>query len=181
MVPSLCDLGYVMKPVLAIDAKASDHILHRQGIGRLKHIDVTYFWIHDEVRSKRLRVRRVRSEGNVADLSTKALSKAVISKHSMTLVCVNMTEEKADDVQQDVAMFGTSDQVQVFETGGRAVILQNSVGDHAKHQHQQQWQRQRKKGLQVLYIFDTVDAYAGQEPKKFDGKAGIDDQGGVGH
>ena len=36
----LKDLGYEMKPVLAIDAKATEHILHRQGIGKLKHTDV---------------------------------------------------------------------------------------------------------------------------------------------
>ena len=38
----LKDLGDAMKPVLAIDAKATEHILHRQGIGRLKHVDVAY-------------------------------------------------------------------------------------------------------------------------------------------
>ena len=38
----LKDLGYEIKPVLAIDAKATEHILHRQAIGRLKHIDVAY-------------------------------------------------------------------------------------------------------------------------------------------
>ena len=54
------DLGYEMKPVLALDAKATEHILHREGIGRLQHVDVAYLWMQDEVRSKRLRVRRVR-------------------------------------------------------------------------------------------------------------------------
>ena len=71
------DLGYEKKPVLAIDAKATEHILHRQGIAKLKHIDVAYLWILDEVRSRRLQVRRVKSEDNVADLGTKPLSKAV--------------------------------------------------------------------------------------------------------
>ena len=42
IVSLLRDLGYEMKPVLAIDAKATEHILHRQGIGKLKHIDVAY-------------------------------------------------------------------------------------------------------------------------------------------
>ena len=37
IVSLLRDLGYEMKPVLAIDAKATEHILHRQGIGKLKH------------------------------------------------------------------------------------------------------------------------------------------------
>ena len=67
------DLGYEKKPVLAIDAKATENILHRQGIGKLKHIDVAYLWIQDEVRSQRLKVRRVRSEDNIADLGTKPL------------------------------------------------------------------------------------------------------------
>ena len=61
----LKDLGYEMKPVLAIDAKATEHVLHRQGMCRLKHIDVASLWMQDEVRSKRLRVRRVDSEANV--------------------------------------------------------------------------------------------------------------------
>ena len=88
----LKDLGCEMKPVLAIDANATENIFHRQGIGRLKHIDVTYLWMQDEVRSKRLRVRRVNSEENVADLGTKPLSKAVTAKHCFTLSYVNMAE-----------------------------------------------------------------------------------------
>ena len=56
------DFGFAVKPVLAIDAKATEHILHRQGIGRLKHIDVAYLWVQDEIRSQRIQVRRVRSE-----------------------------------------------------------------------------------------------------------------------
>ena len=34
IVSLLKDLGYEMKPLLAIDAKATEHILHKQGIGR---------------------------------------------------------------------------------------------------------------------------------------------------
>ena len=56
IVSLLRDLGYEMKPVMAIDAKATEHILHRQGFGRLRHIDVAYLCMQDEVRSKGLRV-----------------------------------------------------------------------------------------------------------------------------
>ena len=96
IVSLLKDLGYEMKPVLATDAMAKEHILHRQGIGRLKHIDVAYFWMQDEVRYKRLRVRRVKSEENVADLGTKPLSKAVIAKHCVTLRYVSRTARRSD-------------------------------------------------------------------------------------
>ena len=34
------DLGFAVKPVLNIDAKATEHVLHTRGIGKLKHIDV---------------------------------------------------------------------------------------------------------------------------------------------
>ena len=77
----------------AIDAKATEHILHGQGIGKLKHIGVACLWMQDKIRSKRLRVRRVKSEENVAYLGTKPLSKAVIAKHCLALGYVNMTEE----------------------------------------------------------------------------------------
>ena len=84
------DLGFAVKPVLNIDAKATEHILHRQGIGKLKHIDVAYLWVQDDIRSQRLLVHRVRSEENDADLGTEPLSKAVIAKHCLTLGYVNV-------------------------------------------------------------------------------------------
>ena len=38
----MCDLGFAVKPVLIIDAKATEHTLHRHGIGKMKHIDVAH-------------------------------------------------------------------------------------------------------------------------------------------
>ena len=84
------DLGFAVKPVLNTDAKATEHILHRQGIGKLKHTDVAYLWAQDDIRSQRMRVHRTRSGEHVADLGTKPLSKAVIAKHCLTLGYVNM-------------------------------------------------------------------------------------------
>ena len=52
----MCDWGFAVYPVLFIDAKVAEHILHRQGIGKLKHMDVAYLWVQDEIRSQRMRV-----------------------------------------------------------------------------------------------------------------------------
>ena len=71
-----------MKLVLAIDVKATEHFLHREGIGRLKNLGVADLWIQDKVRSNVLRVCRVKSEENVKVLSTKELSKASAAQHS---------------------------------------------------------------------------------------------------
>ena len=94
------DLGQEKKPVLTIDAKATEHILHRQGIGKLKHIDVAYLWIQDEIRSRRLQVRRIKSEDNIADLGTKPWSKAVITKHCTTMGYVSMEQDEDQMGQQ---------------------------------------------------------------------------------
>ena len=67
----MCDLGFAVKPVLIIDAKATEHILHRHGIGTMQHIDVAHLCLQDEVKSNRLTVRRVKSEDNLADFGTK--------------------------------------------------------------------------------------------------------------
>ena len=76
--------------------------LHRQGTGRLKHMDVAYVWVQDGVGSK---ILRVNEKENVPDLGTKALSKAVIMNHSVTQGDVNMTEKEVEVVQRNVATF----------------------------------------------------------------------------
>ena len=115
----LKDLGYEMKPVSAIDAEATKHILHRQGIGKL-----TYLWMQDEIRSKTLRVRSVKSEEHVADLGTKPLSKAVIAKYCLTLGCVNMAEGNVKSKCNDVAMFR--------DFGSAVSLQQQTAGDHVQ-------------------------------------------------
>ena len=104
------------KQVLAIDAKATEHILHRQGIGKLKHIDGSH----------RMRVRRVRSEDNVADLGTKPLSKAVIAKHRLALGYVNMNQENVQMDRQIVAM--------LCDFGSAVSSQQQAAGDHVQEQ-----------------------------------------------
>ena len=54
IVSLLRDLGCEMKPLLPIDAKATEHIFHRHGIGKLKHIDVAYLWMQDEIAESRV-------------------------------------------------------------------------------------------------------------------------------
>ena len=139
IVSLLKDLGYEKNPVLAIDAKATEHILHRKGIGKLKHIDVAYLWIQDEVRSQRLKVRRVRYEDNIADLGTKPLSKAVIAKHCLTMGYVNMSQESAQTVDHSWRDQGIS--------------VQHTAGDHvqkaisSKPQQQKRPQQRQRTGL----------------------------------
>ena len=70
----------------------------------MKHIDVAYLWMQDEVSSKWLRERRVKSEENVAALRTKPLSKAETATHRVMS-----------------AMFWDYGSIQMIVTGGRTV------------------------------------------------------------
>ena len=88
----MCDLGFAVKPVLFVDAKGTEHILHRHGIGKMKHIDVVHVWLQDEVKSNRLRVRRVKSENNLVDIGTKATSNKIIRKHAISMGYIDAQE-----------------------------------------------------------------------------------------
>ena len=139
--------------MLAIDAKATGHILHWQGIGKLKHKEVAYLCVQDEIRSERLRVRRVRSEEKVADLGTKALSTAVIAKHCLALGYVNMNQENVQMDRQIVAMF--------WDFGSAVSSQQQAAGDDVQRapsrdpqqQKQPQHLQQRQQAGQELVLW----------------------------
>ena len=39
----MCDSGFAVIQALIIGAKATEHIFHRHGIGKMEHIDVAHF------------------------------------------------------------------------------------------------------------------------------------------
>ena len=91
------DLGFAVKPVLVIDAEATEHMPLRHGIGNNEignneHIDVAHLWWQDEVKSARLKVRSVKSEDNLTDIGTKALSHKIIRKHATAMEYVDAQE-----------------------------------------------------------------------------------------
>ena len=63
----------------------SSDTLHRHGIGKTKHIDLAHLGLQDGVESNRLGVRRVKSEDNLADIGTKAISSKIIRKHTISM------------------------------------------------------------------------------------------------
>ena len=88
----MCDLGFAEKQVLIVDAKGTEHILHRHRIGKMKHIDVAHVWLQNEVKSNRFRVRRVKSENNLVDTGTKATSKQITRKHAISMGYIDAQE-----------------------------------------------------------------------------------------
>jgi hypothetical protein len=77
----MCDFGILVEGVAVTDATAAIGIVHRQGLGKLRHIDVQYLWVQLEVSEGRLRVDKIGTTDNPADLLTKALNAETVEKH----------------------------------------------------------------------------------------------------
>ena len=79
------DLGSEVELHVHTDASASIGIIKRQGLGKLRHIQVRDLWLQQEVKEKKLSVHKVDTKVNPADLGTKSLTSEEIAKHVETL------------------------------------------------------------------------------------------------
>ena len=79
------DLGTEVKLTLGIDSSAAAGLLGKEGLGKAKHVDTQWLWVQQEVRRKRVHLRKIPGSENAADLMTKALSQPVIDKHMREL------------------------------------------------------------------------------------------------
>ena len=72
----LRDLGMSGSITLYTDSSAARGIIHRAGLGKLRHLETGYLWLQAAVKAKKLQVRKVLGAENPADLMTKHLSAA---------------------------------------------------------------------------------------------------------
>ena len=79
------DFGMCLSATVHCDASAALGIVNRQGLGKLRHINVRYLWLQEKVRMKELDVLKVAGTSNPADLMTKNLDAATMWKHLKTL------------------------------------------------------------------------------------------------
>ena len=66
---------------LYTDSSAARGIIHRAGLGKLRHLETGYLWLQSAVKAKKLQVRKVSGTENPADLMTKHLACADMWKH----------------------------------------------------------------------------------------------------
>ena len=72
------DMGAIVGARLKVDAKATIGMVHRTGLGKLRHVEVGNLWIQNAVKEGRIHVYKVLGSENVADLMTKYLDKATM-------------------------------------------------------------------------------------------------------
>lgn len=77
----LKEMGVHAEIELQIDAAATEGMLQRRGLGRMRHIEVSSLWIQGAIADGKFRVRRIPGKENCADLGTKPLSRASMETH----------------------------------------------------------------------------------------------------
>lgn len=75
------DLGSDKKLQLSLDAAAAKGILERQGIARIRHIDVNVLWLQQQAARDMVPLIKIKGEYNGSDLMTKHLTSAVQQGH----------------------------------------------------------------------------------------------------
>ncbi len=66
---------------LYTDSSAARGIIHRAGLGKLRHLETGHVWLQSAVKAKKLQVRKVLGIENLADLMTKHLACPDMWKH----------------------------------------------------------------------------------------------------
>ena len=76
------DFNIKLQPVVHTDASAALGIAYRSGLGgKTRHVKVQYLWIQGAVARKDLRVKKVGTSENPADMLTKFLAAEPMSRH----------------------------------------------------------------------------------------------------
>ena len=79
--------------IVYTDSSSAKALAQRRGVGRLKHVDLRHLWIQSCVRQKLVRLKKIGTVNNVADLNTKNLS-AVRRKYLFGLCGLSENQKK---------------------------------------------------------------------------------------
>ena len=80
LVSTAGDFGEHLGIRVNADSSAAIGIVYRQGLGKVRHLDVQQLWLQQKVMRKELKVNKVLGLENCADLMTKFLASNAIEK-----------------------------------------------------------------------------------------------------
>ena len=76
------DLGIKLRVRLHIDAAAALGILERQGVGRVRHLDIGVLWLQEQQLRRIVELAKVLGTKNPADFFTKLMTTIAFSRAS---------------------------------------------------------------------------------------------------
>ena len=69
------------------DASSARAIAQRDGVGRLRHVDVRFLWLQDKIKKGYFKIIKVPGAENPADLGTKFLNYDLMVRYSKQMGC----------------------------------------------------------------------------------------------
>ena len=97
-----CDLGWELGVRVLTDSSAAKSICSRRGVGKLRHVEVRFFWIQEAVRRGRIQMGWIRGTSNPADVLTKCKTQAEMAQ-ALKLVGAHFLETCRDGNGQAAA------------------------------------------------------------------------------
>ena len=79
------DLGICVKLTLFTDSKAARAMVHRKGIGKVRHLEVSELWVQDSIKVGKFTVDKIEGEHNPADILTKHVEAERTHRHCHAL------------------------------------------------------------------------------------------------
>jgi hypothetical protein len=75
------DMGLTISLTIHTDSSAAKGIAEREGIGRVRHLEVGVLWVQEKLKVNDFKLRKVLGTVNPGDLLTKHLAAPDIEKH----------------------------------------------------------------------------------------------------
>ena len=79
------DLGINLRVWLHVDAAAALGILERQGVGRVRHLDIGVIWLQEQQLRRVVKITKVFGTSNPADLMTKHIGQESLNQYAEVL------------------------------------------------------------------------------------------------
>jgi hypothetical protein len=74
------EVGWKVDIKLMVDASATIGVLHRRGLGKIRHLEVEALWMQQVIYDGKIKLAKIRGEDNYSDLGTKPLKRNAISE-----------------------------------------------------------------------------------------------------
>eukprot|EP00959_Pyramimonas_sp_CCMP1952_P055991 1169642-Pyramimonas_sp.AAC.1 len=75
---------------LETDSAAAKGMIHRRGVGRVRHLQARWIWHQDLVRDGDMEVVKVNAKDQVADIGTTPMDKDTLRRHMKTLGLISI-------------------------------------------------------------------------------------------
>lgn len=141
-----------MQVEVKADATAAICMASRRGTGKVRHLDVSYLWIQERIRCGDVKVSKVASRENPADLMTKYVDRATIARH-MTFCNLFPEEGRAasapeltnkDEVKEQNENAGKEEQVK-GKPGRNGEAARAAGGGGAAKKEREAWREREAK------------------------------------